>query len=132
MSKQEYTIEQIEELQNNSCVKICSSKYITFTDEFKLKALELDKKYIIPKKIFIEFWFPDYLVNSEVPTNSLKRWRRKIKNKWIMWLVWTIKWRKKKEKKDITKMTKEEYIAYLETKTAYLEELHKTTYWYYP
>lgn len=132
MSKQEYTKEQIKELQNNSCVKTCSSKYITFTDSFKLRALELDKKYIIPKKIFIDFWFPEYLVNSEIPSNSLKRWRRNIKKKWITWLVNTKKWRKKKEKFDINKMTKDEYIEYLEMKLAIVEELKKIDLWNYP
>jgi hypothetical protein len=55
MSKQEYTKEQIEELLNNSCIKTCSSKYITFTDSFKIKALELDKNYLSPKIIFKDF-----------------------------------------------------------------------------
>jgi hypothetical protein len=40
MSKQEYNDEQIEELLSNSNVKGCTSKYITFSDDFKLKALE--------------------------------------------------------------------------------------------
>ena len=44
MSKQEYTKEQIQELVSNSCIKTCSSKYITFNDDFKLLALDLDKK----------------------------------------------------------------------------------------
>jgi hypothetical protein len=44
MSKQEYTKEQIKELENNLSVKKCSEKYITFTDEFKTKAIELNKK----------------------------------------------------------------------------------------
>jgi hypothetical protein len=44
MSKQEYNLAQIKELLNNSNVKKCSSKYITFNDDFKLLALDLDKK----------------------------------------------------------------------------------------
>jgi len=42
MSKREYTKEQIEELLKNPYVKDCSTKYITFTDDFKVKALGLD------------------------------------------------------------------------------------------
>jgi hypothetical protein len=47
-------------------------------------------------------------------------------------LIKTKKWRKKLEKIDISKMTKDEYIRYLETKTSYLEELHNQAYWKYP
>jgi hypothetical protein len=43
MSKIEYTKEQIEELISNPNVRSCTSKYITFTDEFKVRAIELDK-----------------------------------------------------------------------------------------
>jgi hypothetical protein len=43
MSKKEYTKEEIQELMSNPNVKSCTSKYITFTDEFKVRAIELDK-----------------------------------------------------------------------------------------
>ena len=43
MSKIEYTKEQIQELLSNPNVKSCTSKYITFTDEFKVRAIQLDK-----------------------------------------------------------------------------------------
>jgi hypothetical protein len=55
MSKKEYSEEQIEEILSNPNVKTCSSKYITFTDEFKVKALELDKKHLLPREIFKKF-----------------------------------------------------------------------------
>jgi hypothetical protein len=44
MSNREYTREQILELLSNENIKDCSPKYITFTDAFKIKALELDSK----------------------------------------------------------------------------------------
>jgi hypothetical protein len=43
MSNKGYNKEQIQELLNVKYVKSCTSKYISFTDEFKIKALELDK-----------------------------------------------------------------------------------------
>ena len=43
MSKIGYTKEQVQELINNPNVKSCTSKYITFTDEFKVRAIQLDK-----------------------------------------------------------------------------------------
>lgn len=132
MSKQEYTKEQIKELENNLSVKKCSEKYITFTDEFKTKAIELNKKWYVSKEIFIKFWFPEYIICSQVPWESLKRWRFKAKHEWISSLNNTKKWRKKKEYFDVSKMTKDEYIEYLETENAVLKELKKLVDWEYP
>jgi len=131
MSNKEYNKEQIELLKSNKYVKGCTSKYITFTDEIKIEALKLDKDWVYFKDIFRYFSFPDFVTESLVPKQSLKSWRHRFKNKWLSWLTW-IKWRKKWEKIDISKMSKDDYIKYLETKTAYLEELHKSAYWHYP
>jgi len=132
MSNKEYSKEQIEILKANKYIKSCSSKYITFTDELKIEALKLDNKWVYFRDIFRHFWFPDFIINSEVPRNVIKEWKKKLKNKWLSWLVDTKKWRKKKEKIDISKMTQEEKIEYLETENAYLKELHKVVYWHYP
>jgi len=132
MSKKLYTQEEIGILKTNKYVKNCSKKYITFTDEIKIKALKLYDKWIFPRDIFRNLWFPEFIINSEVPRNAIKDWRRRIKNKWLLWLVNTKKWRIKKEKVDISKMTQEEKIIFLETENAYLKELHKVAYWHYP
>ena len=132
MSKQEYSKFQIKELLNNPNVKKCSSKYITFNDNFKLLALNFDKKWIIHRNIFRKFWFPEYIINSKIPEKSLKNWRYNAKHKWIESLQNTQKWRKKKENFDISKMTKDEYIEYLETENAVLKELKKLIDWNYP
>lgn len=127
-----YSKEQIEELLNNKYVKDCTSKYITFTDEFKVKVLELDNKWIYHRKIFEDFWFPEYIFKSNVVNRSLWNWRNKLKNKWLYGLVKTKKWRKKKENIDITKMLPEEKIKYLETENAFLKEMYKLRHWKYP
>ncbi len=132
MSKQEYNKVQIKELLNNSNVKKCSSKYITFNDDFKLLALDLDKKWMIHRDIFRKYWFPEYIINSKIPEKSLKNWRYNAKHKWIESLQNTKKWRKKKENFDISKMTKDEELEYLRTKVAVLEELKIFLDWNYP
>jgi hypothetical protein len=79
MSKFEYTKEQIQELIGNTYVKSCTSKYITFTDEFKVKAVELYNNGFHHKRIFKDLGFPEYIINSTIPIQSLKNWRRKSK-----------------------------------------------------
>jgi len=122
MTKIKYNEEQIKELKNNPYVKNCTTKSLIFTKDCKLKALELDKKWIFYKEIFKELWFPKYIINSKIPKNSIFRWRRNISFKWK---IEETKWRKKKEYIDTTKMTKNEYIEYLEAKLALMEELER-------
>ena len=127
-----YNKEEIEELLNNKYVKDCTSKYITFTDEFKTKVLELDNKWIYHRKIFEDFWFPEYIVKSNVVKRSLWNWRHKLKNKWLYGLVKTKKWRKKKENIDFTKMNLSEQNEYLKTENTFLKEMYKLKHWKYP
>lgn len=124
-----YKSEQIDELKWNKYVKNCTEKYITFTDDFKLKCLDLDNQWIYWKDIFEKYWFPEHILNSKIPWESIRRWRFKYK-KWK--LVWNTKWRKKKERFDKSKMTKDEYIEYLETENTVIKELKKMLDWNYP
>ena len=127
-----YNKEQIKELKDNKYVKDCTEKYITFTDEFKMKVLKWEWKWLYHRQIFYDCWFPDYVWNTDLVPRIVWTWRFKLKTKWLEWLIWTKKWRKKWEKNDITKMTKDEYIAYLEARTDYLKELYKSAHWKYP
>ena len=129
MTDNKYNDSQIEELKNNINVKNCTKKHIVFTKEFKYKSLELAKKYISAKEIFMRFWFPEYVVNSEIPSNSLARWKRLSKK----WVVEETKWRPKKEKNiDFSKMNLKQQNEYLKIENLYLKELHKQIYWEYP
>ena len=132
MSNKWYTKEQIQELLNIKYVKSCTSKYISFTDEFKIKALELDRSWFYHRTIFKDLWFPEYIYSSKIPKHSLWSWRYKFKNNWLEWLVSSKKWRKKSWKVDFESMTLEDRIKYLEAENAYLKELHKIAYWHYP
>lgn len=125
MKKILYSQEQINELLGNKCVKVCSEKYISFTVEFKHMAIDLDKRWFSAREIFKEFNFPEYVIDWIVPWNSLKRWRRNVKDNGITCFKETKKGRKKKNRIDVSKMTKDEYIKYLETKIAYFDEINK-------
>lgn len=124
-----YTDKQIKELLNNEYVDKCTWKYISFKKDFKLKVLDLHKKWIYIKEIFEMCWFPDYVVNSKIPINSLNRWKNNLIRKWELEKT---KWRKKKERIDKSKMTKDEYIEYLETENAVLKEIKKLIDWDFP
>lgn len=114
-----YNETQIEELKKNKYVKNCTKKHIVFTKVFKFEAVKLHKE-MIPKEIFKKFWFPDYVINSEIPKNSVARWEKNINNKWQ---IEDKKWRPKVEKIDFDNMTLEQENEYLRTKLALYEEL---------
>jgi hypothetical protein len=44
MAEIKYNNEQIKELKMNKYIKDCTDKYLTFTDEFKIKVIKLDAK----------------------------------------------------------------------------------------
>lgn len=130
MTKVPYTEEQIQLLQSNKFVKACTEKYMTFTDDCKIQALKLDNERWYFRDIFRYFWFPEFFIDSDVPKQTIKNWRRALKIKWLINMVDQKKWRKKQV--DVSKLTKDEYIQYLEARTEYLEELHRRTAGRYP
>ena len=132
MAKIKYTQFQISELKQNKYVKDCTEKYITFTDEFKMKVLKWVEKWKYHRQIFYDCGFPDYVWATDLVPRIVGNWKYKMKTKWLEWIIWTQKWRKKWEKIDITKMTREELIEYYEAKNAYLKELYKQAHGHYP
>ena len=127
-----YSKKQVEELLKNKYVKDCTQKYISFTDEFKIKVLELDSKWIYHRKIFQELWFPEYICISNVVNRTLRNLRHNLKTKWKDFLLESKKWRKKVENININKMTLLEQNEYLKTENAVLKEMYKLKYWKYP
>ena len=125
-----YTKNQILELEANKYVEKCSSKSITFTKECKIKAVELWEKWNFSKEVFSQLWFPYYISDSKTPIRCINRWRKNNEK----WNIESKRWRKKNMNPnfDISKMTKEEYIEYLEMKLAIAEEIKKIDSWNYP
>lgn len=80
MEKIIYTEKQIEILQRNKYVSWCYPTRVSYTEEFKKKALELDGE--IPRKqIFQECWFPEFIIKSDKPNELIKIWKRKERRK---------------------------------------------------
>ena len=114
-----YTKEQIEELKQIRYVKNVTSKSIIFTYEAKVKSLKLREKWLTSKEIFQELWFPEYVLNSKIPSQSICRWSRKKQT----WIIEKKRWKEKTEKIDLNNMTLEQENEYLRTKLAILEDL---------
>lgn len=132
MANIKYSEAQIKELKENKYVKDCTEKYITFTDEFKIKVLKWVNKWKYHRQIFYDSGFPDYVWATGLVPRIVGNWKYKMKNKWLEWIIWTKKWRKKGEKIDISKMTKDEEIEYLKARVDYLNELYKQAHGHYP
>jgi len=124
-----YSKEQIKEIIKNENIIKCSSKSIAYKNEFKLWCVnKYYKEQYSPAMIFKEAWLYN-LVPKITLDDCLKRWRKTFNKKWELWFIKESRWRKmliKNQQKTVPlKTNKEEYIKYLETKNAYLEELQK-------
>lgn len=115
-----YNESQIKELKRNKYVKSVTSKNINFTLECKLEIIKLSNKWIFYKEIFRKLWFPEYVINSEIPRNLVNR----LKNNLKKWKIEDKRWRPKVEKIDYDNMTLEQENEYLRAKVAYLEEIN--------
>lgn len=134
-----YTEEQILLLRENPYVKNCSQRHCVYTDQCKIEALKLDEQWWYFRDIFRYLGFPDFYVTSKAPKQIIKNWRHALRTRWLSNMLQSRRGRKtegsqwrKKEEKDISLMNKDEYIAYLETKTAYLEEIQRMIHWHDP
>lgn len=132
MTKAKYISTQINELLNNKYTRNCTNKNITFTKECKNEAVRLWEKWLTTKEIFKKLWFPEYILNSRIPINSLNRWRRNNENWNIERKKWKKIWFKIREKINMNNLTDKEKIELLEVEVAYLRELYKQKHWFYP
>lgn len=132
-----YNKVQIEEILNNPYVLKCWETGITFTKECKIESVKLWNNWLSTKEVFKKFRFPEYIIDSQIPENSISRWNKTVKLKWeeAFWIMSKrgrklgFKWKKKI---NINKLTDKEKIEYYQTENAYLKELYKEKHWFYP
>lgn len=124
MKKDKYSKEQINEIKRNKYVKNCTSKSILFTEKFKNIALKEWKSGKVWREIFEKYGFPEYIVKTSIPKDSIKRWRKKKDKPEIVEKKKGRKqwWSKGKKTWDMT-LREENY--YLKAKLAYYEEVEK-------
>ena len=79
MSTNTFTSEELIKLRSNPCVLKCTVKSVTFTHEFKVRAIEQHKQGVSSKEIWrrsgLDIWRQDY------PRECMKRWRKIVKEK---------------------------------------------------
>lgn len=82
MKKRILTREQVETVMKNPNVSTCSPKSITYSKEFKIKAVTLcrDEGYTC-KKIFEHLGFDLDVIGVKTPKECLKRWNRIYREK---------------------------------------------------
>jgi transposase-like protein len=77
MSKRRFTEAQIAELSKNKNVSRCSDKSITYSKEFKVRAVkQYYENCLSPRMIFKEAGFDLALIGSNIPDQCFCRWKR--------------------------------------------------------
>lgn len=126
MRKPIYSEEQIEEIKQNIYVKNSTGKSVSFTPEWKMKAVEMHTPGVNAKDIFKIMWLPQYFYNTDLPRKCLQRWEKIVKNNWVKALKEDKRWSWKRPiKVDTSKMTMEEENKYLRAELAYTKEENK-------
>lgn len=80
MSKRKYfTATQMRILESNPNVVHVSEKAITYTPEFKLRAIKSYESGSTPMQIFLDAGFDVATIGTTNPKTSLNRWRKSYK-----------------------------------------------------
>lgn len=123
MSKRRFTADQIIELLKNANVARCSEKSISYSKEFKQKAIgQYQKGGHSPRMIFKEAGFDLCLIGEGAPDESLRRWRKTYTEKGLAGLNTEARGRSHNGGRPKTKgLTDADRIKRLEIENAYLK-----------
>lgn len=75
VNRRRFTALEIRQLEANPNVLHISEKAITYSPEFKVKALKAYQQGETPQQIFIEAGFQLSIIGNRKPNECLKRWR---------------------------------------------------------
>lgn len=121
MSKRKFREDQINDLLDNKNVTKCSDKAITYSTEFKVRAVQ---QYLVEgvsaKEIFREAGFDLLIIGTDTAKRRLSDWRRIYKVKGSDGLVRETRGRLGGRPK-LKGLTETEKIARLEAEVAYLK-----------
>lgn len=131
MSKKILTKKQREELSSNKNIVRCGGKTITYTKEFKIKAVkQYYDEYMTPNEIFRQAGFNMDLIGEDRPECCLRRWKNTFSKKGVGALEEQRgknrigKFKKFKDKTDKEKIERlEATVAYLKAENDFLVKL---------
>ncbi|MBU1126171.1 MAG: HTH domain-containing protein [Patescibacteria group bacterium] len=121
MSNQRFTKEEIEELLKNPNVQNCSKRSVTYSQDFKQRAISLYDKGFTSMEIFIQAGLNPDLMGRDQPKACLGRWRRIVQEKGIEGLVESRGQHGKGGRPKTKGVSVADRIEYLETQIAYLK-----------
>jgi transposase-like protein len=112
-----YTPKQIAELKKNPCVFDCAPHFISYTYEFKIRALELHKQGIHPREIWKRAGFSLNTWKKNYCNDTVKDWRRLVKKGGLQQLTKT-----GGIQSDTKSKAERERVKRLELRVQYLEK----------
>lgn len=122
MNKRVLTKEQVETLMKNPNVSKCSPKSITYSKEFKQKAVTMSKdKRLTYREIFEHCGFDLSIIGYGTPKECLKRWNRIYRSKGLIGLSEDFRGMNGKASIKVRKLSDEDKIKRLELEILYLK-----------
>jgi hypothetical protein len=112
-----YSSEQIKHLRRNPNVERCTDKQITYTEDFKMKAVKQSSSGMGATDIFLKAGFDVIMFRKDFARDTIKRWKSTVKKGGLTGLSAESRGRPRKEQKVIDK----ESVEYLKDKIEYLE-----------
>ena len=131
MSKIIFTEEEKEELLKNKSISQCSEGSITYSKDFKVKAVKLHEQGLTPATIFRQAGLDPNIVGRDKGKGCLKRWNKVYREKGEKGLTIENRGRnstgrppKPKDLSDADKIKRlEAEVAYLKAENAFLVKL---------
>ncbi|MFW3364941.1 hypothetical protein ACN2AU_10355, partial [Aerococcus viridans] len=80
MSKMIYNLSEIKTLENNPNIKSVTERSITYSSEFKRKAIKQSPQGMTSTQIFELAGLPSHLIGEGKSDQSLSRWKRSYKD----------------------------------------------------
>ena len=81
MSKRAFTKEEAEYLLKNGNIANCSERSITYSKDFKIKAVKLYEQGLTPGDIFRQAGIDLNLIGRKTPKDCLRRWNKVYRHK---------------------------------------------------
>lgn len=121
MSKRNLSEEDIAILKKNKNVANCTSKSITYSNKFKVRAVQEYKEGLSSREIFEKAGFDLKLLGNDTAYDRIKEWNRIVRKKGIKTLQSETRGKGSPGRPKLKGLTDKERMEYFEAKIAYLK-----------